>query len=133
MGTLTNHLMISDDVFFSKIWKVTFLKLERLILNRFSGKPEFIEWLISACVPIDRTLVSSHQELLTKISTLLSNNETGNRCKVIKKGENPEQNIPIPKGFLSIFLANMLLERYVVYTQRPIFLLFYFNIHKKNP
>lgn len=78
-------------------------------------------------------LVSSHQELLIKISTLLSNNGTGNRCKMIKKGENPEQNIPIPKGFLSIFLANMLLERDIVYPQRPIFLLFYFNTHKEKP
>lgn len=63
-----------------------------------------MEARVSACVPIDRKLVSSHQELLIIISTLLSNNETSNRCK-ITKGENAEQTTPIPKDFLKLFFS----------------------------
>lgn len=59
--TLTIYLMIPDEVLSVKFVMLHFWNWRRLILNRFSGKLEFTEWLISAWVPIDRILIAFHQ------------------------------------------------------------------------
>lgn len=117
--------------FSNKSLNVTFLKLQRLILNRLSGKLGFLEWLISACVPIGRMLVSSHQELL--ISTLLSNNETGNRCKITKKWENPEQITSIPKRFLKLFFNQHITRKRCRLSSKSYFPVIIFQHSLKNP